>query len=140
MRASRRRATHLTRPVLRPLDATYHARAVPPGTARYWSWLFAAAESRAPLLGIYALGAEWQALTDPAPHISVAHLTLAWGQEERGPLSLGPAVHPISVYLAALPRAASVDFSPLSAAVTAAAAPVSGAPVERRAPLEPHTP
>jgi len=27
---------------------------VPPGTARYWSWLFAAAESRAPLLGIYA--------------------------------------------------------------------------------------
>jgi phytoene synthase len=112
---------------------------VPPGTARYWSWLFAAAESRAPLLGIYALGAEWQALTDPATDISVAHLKLAWWQEEMRRLAQGSAVHPISVYLAALPRAASVDFSPLSAAVTAAAAQVGGVPLERGADLEPQT-
>jgi phytoene synthase len=112
---------------------------VPPGTARYWSWLFAAAEVRAPLLGIYALCAEWQALMDPATDISVAHLKLAWWQEEMQRLSLGSAVHPISVYLAALPRAASVDFSPLSAAVTAAAAQVSGVPLERGAGLEPQT-
>jgi 15-cis-phytoene synthase len=112
---------------------------VPPGTARYWSWLFAAAEARAPLLGIYALGAEWQALTDPATEISVAHLKLAWWQEEMQRLSLGSAVHPISVYLAALPRAASVDFSPLSAAVTAAAAQVSGVPLEHGDDLEPQT-
>ena len=39
---------------------------IPPGSARYWSWLFAAADSRPPLLGIFALGAEWQALMDPA--------------------------------------------------------------------------
>src|ERR1700736_1707279 len=133
MRASRRthqpRGTHLTRLVLRPLDATYHARAVPPGTARYWSWLFAAAESRAPLLGIYALDAEWQALMDPATDISVAHLKLAWWQEEMQRLSLGSPSPPISVYLAASPRAASVAFTPLSAAVTAAAAQVGGAPL-----------
>jgi hypothetical protein len=42
-------------------------RAVPPGTARYWSWLFAARVARDPLLGIYALAAEWQALMDPRP-------------------------------------------------------------------------
>jgi phytoene synthase len=112
---------------------------VPPGTARYWSWLFAAAEARAPLLGIYALGAEWQALMDPATDISVAHLKLAWWQEEMRRLAHGSAVHPISVYLAALPRAASVDFSPLSAAVTAAAAQVGGVPLERGADLEPQT-
>jgi 15-cis-phytoene synthase len=91
------------------------------------------------LLGIYALGAEWQALMDPATDLSVAHLKLAWWQEEMRRLAQGSAVHPISVYLAALPRAASVDFSPLSAAVTAAAAQVSGVPLERGADLEPQT-
>ena len=69
---------------------------MPPGTARYWSWLFAAAESRAPLLGIYALGAEWQALMDPATESSVAHLKLAWWQEEMQRLAAGSPVHPIS--------------------------------------------
>lgn len=112
---------------------------MPPGTARYWSWLFAAAEVRAPLLGIYALRAEWQALMDPATDISVAHLKLAWWQEEMQRLRLGSAVHPISVYLAALPHAASVDFGALSAAVNAAAAQVSGVPLERGADLEPQT-
>jgi phytoene synthase len=133
------RESHLTRPILKPLDATYQWRAVPPATARYWSWLFAAAESRAPLLGIYALGAEWQALMDPATEISVAHLKLAWWQEEMLRLKQGSAVHPISLYLAALPRAAQVDFTPLSAAVTAAAAQVSGAPLERGSDLEPQS-
>jgi phytoene synthase len=114
-------------------------RAVPAGTARYWSWLFAAAESRAPLLGIYALGAEWQALMDPATDISVAHLKLAWWEEEMRRLEQGSAVHPICVYLAALPRAAAVDFTPLSAAVAAAAAQVSGAPLERGSDLEPQS-
>jgi phytoene synthase len=122
-----------------PLDPTYQARAVPPGTARYWSWLFAAAEARAPLLGIYALGAEWQALTDPATDISVAHLKLAWWQEEMQRLTQSSAIHPISVYLSALPRAGSVDFSPLAAAVTAAADQVSGVPLEHGADLEPQT-
>src|SRR5260221_4443029 len=127
-RAHRPRVTQLTRPALKPLDATYRARAVPPGTARYWSWLFAAAELRAPLLGIYALGAEWQALTDPATEISVAHLKLAWWQDEMRRLAPGSAVHPICVYLTALPRAAAADFSPLSAAGAAAPPPVRRPP------------
>jgi phytoene synthase len=135
----RSRGNHPTRPALKPLDATYETRALPPGTARYWSWLFAAAESRAPLLGIYALGAEWQALMDPSTEMSVAHLKLAWWQEEMHRLCRGSAVHPISLYLAALPRAAAVDFAPLSVAVTAAAAQVSGAPLERGADLEPQS-
>src|SRR5260370_5491706 len=138
-RAHRPRVTQLTRPALKPLDATYRARAVPPGAARYWSWLCGAAEARAPLLGIYALGAEWQALTDPATEISVAHLKLAWWQDEMRRLAAGSAVHPICTYLAALPRAAAVDFTPLSAAVAAAAAQVSGAPLERGADLEPQS-
>jgi phytoene synthase len=111
-------------------------RAVPPGTVRYWSWLFAAAESRAPLLGIYALGAEWQALLDPATELSVAHLKLAWWQEEMQRLTAGAPVHPISNYLAALPRAPAVDFTPLLTAVRNAALHVGGVPLERGADLE----
>jgi phytoene synthase len=131
--------THRARLILKALDATYRARAVPPGTVRYWSWLFAAAEARAPLLGIYALGAEWQALMDPATETSVAHLKLAWWQEEMQRLKQGSGIHPISGYLAALSRAASVDFSPLLTAVTAASAQVSGVPLERGADLEPQS-
>ena len=125
------------RPILKPLDATYHMRAVPPGTSRYWSWLFAAAELRAPLLGIYALGAEWQALMDPSTESAVAHSKLAWWQDEMQRLGAGSGVHPISGYLAALPRAASVDFTPLQTAVRSAAMQVSGVPLERAAELEP---
>ncbi len=99
MRASS--PTPRARPILKPLDATYRARAVPPGSPRYWSWLFAAAELRAPLLGIYALSAEWQALMDPATESSVAHLKLAWWRDEMQRLAAGSAVHPISAYLAA---------------------------------------
>src|ERR1700722_7047202 len=122
-------------PALNSLDASYQARAIPPGSARYWSWLFAAAHARAPLLGIYALAAEWQALTDPGTEVSVARLKLAWWQEEMQRLAKGSAVHPISRCLAALPRAAAVDWRPLSEAVTAATLQISGAPLERDADL-----
>ncbi len=121
------------------LDATYRARALPPGTARHLSWLFASPELRAPLLGIYALGAEWQALTDTATEAGVARLKLAWWREEMQRLAAGSAVHPISRYLAELPRAAAVGFDPLLDAVDAAAAQVSGVPLEHGSGLEPHS-
>jgi 15-cis-phytoene synthase len=127
------------RPILKALDATYRARAVPPGTLRHLSWLFAAPELRPPLLGIYALAAEWQALMDPATEPSVAHLKLAWWQEEMRRLAAGAAVHPISGYLADLPRAAAVGFDPLLKAVDAAAAQVSGVPLECGEDLEPQS-
>jgi phytoene synthase len=111
---------------------------VPAGTVRYWSWLFAAPACRAPLLGIYALGAEWQALMHPAAESSAARLKLAWWQEEMQRLAAGSPVHPISRYLAALPGASAVDFSPLQSAVNAAASQVSGVPLERGGDLEPH--
>ena len=131
--------TPRARPILKPLDASYQTRAVPPGTVRYWSWLFAASEARAPLLGVFALGAEWQALMDPATESTVARLKLAWWAEEMQRLNAGRAVHPISAYLASLPRAASVGFAPLLAAVEAAAVQVSGVPLESGADLEPQS-
>jgi phytoene synthase len=104
---------------------------------RYCSWLFASAAVRAPLIGMYALLAQWSALTDPATEPSAARIKLAWWQDEIRRLLAGSPVHPISVYLMSLPGAAAVDFAPLTRAVDAAAAETNGAPLERGADLEP---
>jgi 15-cis-phytoene synthase len=128
---------HRARPILKRLDAIYQTRAVPPGSVRYWSWFFATPDLRAPLLGIFALGAEWQALMDPATESGVAHLKLAWWRGEILRLIAGSAVHPIGAYLASLPRAAACDFTPLLAAVDAASLHVSGVPWERGTDVEP---
>jgi len=127
------------KPRQRPLEEPYRSRAVPPGTVRYWSWLFSARECREPLLGIYALLAEWRALMDPGTEAKVAQLKLAWWQDEIGRLSAGSPVHPISRYLAALPRAGVADFAPLARAVDAALMQVAGAPLERGEELKTHS-
>jgi phytoene/squalene synthetase len=125
-------------PALKTLDATYRARAIPLGSVRYWSWLFAASPQRAPLLGVYALLAEWNALMDPATEASASQIKLAWWQGEIQRLSDRAPVHPICRYLAALPRAGEVDFAPLSQAIDASLAELSGVPMERSEDLEPH--
>jgi phytoene/squalene synthetase len=125
-------------PTLKTLDATYRARAIPLGSTRYWSWLFASSAARAPLLGIYALLAEWNALMDPATEASASRIKLAWWQEEIERLIARAPLHPICVYLASLPRAGEVDFLPLRQAIDASVAELSGVPLERSAELEPH--
>jgi phytoene synthase len=88
---------------------------------------------------MYALSAEWRALMDPRTEAGVAQIKLAWWQEEMRRMAARNPVHPVSCYLAALPRAAAVDFTPLSATVDAAAAQVGGAPLERGVELEAHS-
>lgn len=117
------------------LDETYRRRAVPAGSARYFSWLFAAAPARAPLLGIFALLAEWRAVMHAGTDPAVAMTKIEWWREEMRRLALARPVHPISRHLASLPGAAAVDFSPLEDAVAAAAAYVAGAPIEHAADL-----
>jgi phytoene synthase len=120
------------------LEEPYRSRAAPPGTARYLSWLFAAPESRDPLIGVYALGAEWRALIDPAAGPEAAAIKLAWWREEIGRLVRGAPLHPITRFLAALPRAGGVDFGALNSSLEAAARQIAGAPLEHGADLEPH--
>ena len=123
---------------LETLDSSYRARAVPLGSVRFWSWLFASSSARAPLLGVYALLAEWNALVDPATEASASRIKLAWWQQEIQRLIARAPVHPICLYLASQPRAGDVDFSPLSIAVNAALAELSGVPLEFSSELEPH--
>lgn len=122
----------------RRLEESYRGLAVPAASPRYWSWLFAAAPMRDPLLGIYALLAEWHALLDPAIELAAAHLKLAWWREEIERLGRGAPIHPISRYIASLPRAGEVDFTPLETTLAAAARQIGGAPLERGAELEAH--
>jgi len=124
--------------VLKALEEPYRSRAIPPGSERYWSWLFAAPESRDPLLGMYALAAEWLILTDPATEAGVARLKLAWWREEIDRWAAGSALHPITRWLAQLPGAAPADPAPLRQAIEAAAAQAAGTPLERAADLETH--
>jgi phytoene synthase len=125
-------------PAPRPLEEPYRGRAVPPGSARYFSWLFASPEMREPLLGLYALAAELRALADPATEATAAQLKLSWWQEEIERLARGAPVHPIGRYLAALSRADQVDFRSLQAVVEAAAHLTAGAPLERTSDLLAH--
>lgn len=120
------------------LEEPYRSRAAPPATARYWSWLFAAPEARDPLLGVYALSAEWRALTDPATEHQAAAIKLAWWREEIERLARGAPVHPITRFLAALPRAGRVDFAPLQTSLEASARHIAGAPLEHGSELESH--
>jgi phytoene synthase len=122
----------------RRLEESYRVLAVPAGSPQYWSWLFAAPPMRDPLLGIYALLAEWRELTDPAAERAAAHLKLAWWHEEIGRLGRGAPVHPVSRYIASLPRAHEVNFAPLEKTLEAVARQIGGAPLERGAELEAH--
>jgi phytoene synthase len=124
---------------LTSLDAAFVARAIPTGSARHLSYLFAPALLRAPLLGVYALLAEWQALLDPSTERSVAELKLAWWHEEMLRLSQGTAVHPVSRHLASQPGAAAGHFKLLIKAVEAAMVELGGVPLELGAQLEPHS-
>jgi phytoene/squalene synthetase len=94
---------------------------------------------RPPLLGIFALLAEWRALTDPASEPDAARIKMGWWQEETRRLVAGVPIHPITTYLLAQPRASAVDLSPLVRSVDAAAAEMNGVPLEHAADLLPHT-
>jgi phytoene synthase len=90
------------------------------------------------LLGIYALLAEWNALMDPAAEPAAVRIKLAWWREEIQRLIARAPVHPIDVYLSALPRAGEIDFGPLAQAIDAVIAEGDGAPLEHSGDLEPH--
>jgi 15-cis-phytoene synthase len=125
-------------PGARTFDLSFRSRALPPGSARYWSHAFAAPAARPALLGVYALSAEWHLLSSPLTETSVAQLKFAWWQEEMARLIAGTPVHPVSLYLAALPHAAPPVFEPLLATVQAASLEASGVPLERADQLESH--
>lgn len=120
------------------LDEPYRERALPPGSSRHLAWLFAPPAARAPLLGIFALLAEWRATlrADLAPE--VAATKLAWWRDEIHRLRHARPVHPIGRYLLASVEAAPNDWDPLERAVEAALQRIGGATFMAGSALENH--
>lgn len=90
------------------------------------------------MLGVWALLAEWRALMDAGSDAAVGHLKLAWWREEIDRAASGHPVHPITRYLADLPRVDARHLLPLGATLGAAAAHIGGASVETTADLGAH--
>ena len=120
------------------LDGGFADRALPPGSARFFSHLFAAPAARPALLGCFALAAEWQLLLDPSTPHDVLPVKIGWWQEEILRLTRGAARHPVSVYLASLPGARPALFEPLERAIEAIALEAGGVPLEQPEDLAAH--
>ncbi len=120
------------------LDEPYRERALPSGSSRHLAWLFAPPAARAPLLGIFALLAEWRATlhTDLAPEIAATKL--AWWRDEVHRLRQARPAHPIGRYLLASVTATPNDWDPLERAVDAALQRIGDAAFTTPADLEDH--
>ncbi len=95
--------------------------------------MFSAPAARAPLLGVFALLAEWRATlhADVAPE--VAATKLAWWRDEIQRLRQARPVHPIGRYLLASVTATPDDWEPLVRAIDAAARQAGGAMLDTAA-------
>ena len=103
------------------LEEPYRGRALPPASPLL-QLAVRAAEARDPLLGMYALSAEWRALIDPGDRARGRARSSSPGGARRSPGSRAARrCIPSPDYLAALPRAGRVDFAPLNASLEAAA-------------------
>ena len=79
------------------LDSTLINRAVPPGSMRYYAWLYTPEQHRDVVAALFLIEAE---LHDSAraPH-EVAHIRLQWWREEIDRLIAGKAQHPATQVL-----------------------------------------
>ncbi len=68
----------------------------------------------------------------------VAEVKLAWWRDEMRRLCTGSAAHPVTRYLADMPRANAAAFEPLEHCIEAVGAELSGVPLEHAAELGPH--
>ena len=109
------------------LDQSLVQRAVPPGSMRYYAWLYTPAALRDVVAALFLIETELHE-TARAPH-EVAHIRLQWWREEIAALSAGKARHPATLVLQAV-RAAQADFQLLNAAVLSAAQELANATYE----------
>lgn len=114
------------------LDSALINRAVPPGSMRYYAWLYAPQQHRDVLAALFLIEAE---LHDSARAAhEVAHIRLQWWREEIDRLIAGKALHPAMQVLqtAAQPQ---VDFKLLHSTMFSAAQELAKATYETDAEL-----
>lgn len=109
------------------LDSSLVTRAVPPGSMRYYAWLYTPAAHRDLMAALFLIEAE---LHDSAraPH-EVAHIRLQWWREEIDRLIAGKAQHPATQVLQAAARP-NTDFKVLHETTLSAAQELANATYE----------
>ncbi|MGE0189865.1 MAG: squalene/phytoene synthase family protein [Steroidobacteraceae bacterium] len=110
------------------LDASLIARAVPPGSMRYYAWLYTPTAHRDVITALFLLEAELHD-TARAPH-EVAHTRLQWWREEIEQLILGKARHPATQVLQAANNLNAINFEPLRETLLSAAQELANATYE----------
>lgn len=109
------------------LDSSLLNRAVPPGSMRYYAWLYTPEPQRDVIAALFLIEAELHD-TARAPH-EVAHIRLQWWREEIDRLIAGKAQHPAMQVLqaASLPH---VEFNSLHEVALSAAQELANATYE----------
>jgi len=111
---------------------------IPPGTPRYFAWLYADARMQALLAPLFGIEVEINVALQPGLEHSVAHVRMTWWAEEAQRLRAGHALHPLSrALLAQWPPAAAVEGAgpDVSGLVDIAAWDLAGATFETRRDL-----
>jgi len=102
------------------------------GSARYWSWLFAASAARAAASRDLCAAAEWNALMDPATeHSGGSHQVGNGGRKRFAVSPPEPRCTPLGLS-PSLPRAGEVSFTPWALSIDAAVTETDGAPLDAR--------
>lgn len=109
------------------LDSSLVARAVPPGSMRYYAWLYTPEPHRDFIAALFLLETELHD-TARAPH-EVAHIRLQWWREEIERLGSGKAQHPATQVLQAATHT-HIDFRTLDEAALSAAQELANATFE----------
>lgn len=114
------------------LDRSHITRALPPGSMRYFAWLYTPTEYRDVVAALFVIEAE---LHDSAraPH-EVAHHRLQWWREEIDQLIAGKARHPATQVLQSHARQ-SIDFQPLHTTLLSTAQELANSTYETDAEL-----
>jgi phytoene synthase len=114
------------------LDSSLVTRAAPPGSMRYYAWLYAPEQHRDYLAALFLIESE---LHDSAraPH-EVAHIRLQWWREEVARLIASKAQHPATQVLQAAARP-NADFEVLQETALSAAQELANVTYETDAEL-----
>ncbi len=113
------------------LDQSFLTRALPPGSMRYYAWLYCPDAHREPLAAVFVIESELND-TARASH-DVAHIRLQWWREEIDNLIAGQARHPATQVLQHHSR--NSDFNSLHAVLLSSAQELARTTFETEAEL-----
>jgi phytoene synthase len=110
--------------------------APPPGSPRWYAWLFTPPRARAIAALLFALESEWRSIVATSLDHGVAHLKLHWWREEIQRLAADQPRHPLAQALAAAAPNADELSDPLADFLTSVELELAEVAIDDEAELE----